>query len=50
MNVLCAVDGSKHSRWTLDILRCLSLAAGSPVLQFQINSNRAVKNRSVGGS
>jgi nucleotide-binding universal stress UspA family protein len=36
MNVLCAVDGSKHSRWALDILRCLSLAAGSPVLLVHV--------------
>jgi nucleotide-binding universal stress UspA family protein len=36
MNVLCAVDGSKHSRWALDSLRRLSLVTGSPVLLVHV--------------
>lgn len=36
MNVLCAVDGSQHSRWALDILRRLSLASGAKVLLVHV--------------
>lgn len=36
MNVLCAVDGSKHSRWALDILGRLPLAAGSQALLVHV--------------
>jgi nucleotide-binding universal stress UspA family protein len=36
MNILCAVDGSKHSRWALDVLRRLSLASGSQVLLVHV--------------
>jgi nucleotide-binding universal stress UspA family protein len=36
MNVLCAVDGSKHSRWALDSLRRLSLASGGKVLLVHV--------------
>ncbi len=36
MNILCAVDSSKHSRWAVDVLRRLPLADGSQVLLVHV--------------